>query len=253
MSFPALGYPQVKYARTALRTVVCQLRFNTILKISQVPPAGFQERIRHEFPRFGREEAVEVQIALSEAAEVVPPAVQALQRPGTWRFQTEDGSWTASLGTDFIALETSAYNRFADFDDRFAHLSRALEEEYGVDHYVRVGLRYINVFTPQDFPGAALEKFNPALLGPMADEMLGNLVTDSKQLFVLAADGWTINVRHGTDPAGYRLDIDHATEEKVVSAEVRHRLGAFNERAYEVFRWAISESLHEQMEPRIDD
>ena len=39
--------PRQHYARSALREVICQLRFPTILSIAANEPAAFQEAIRH--------------------------------------------------------------------------------------------------------------------------------------------------------------------------------------------------------------
>jgi uncharacterized protein (TIGR04255 family) len=245
-----LTFKEVEYGRTALTAVICQVRFNPILKIGQEVPANFQERIRSAFPKFSREESVELQIGLGEAAETLSPAVQALRRTaGPWRFHTEDDAWTASLATNFLGLETTQYGNFRDFLDRLRVIHDALQAEYRIAYYVRVGLRYVNLFTLEDFPGPWQEKFNPQLLGPLGDPIVGESITESRQTFVVAGDSWTIGVRHGTDGGSYRIDLDHATEEHVDPDELMDLLTSFNVRAYQVFRWAISDKLHAEMEP----
>lgn len=244
MSLAELDYPEVHFTRTGLKTVVCQVTFNPILRIGQEPPADFQELVRGAFPQFFKEESAEFRIAPGAAVEALPV------EPAVWRFRSEDEAWTAGLAINFLSLETTGFRDFADFESRFSILEEALQSVYHIDHYVRVGLRYINIFTADDFPGGWQRKFNPQLLGPMADPVLGGQVRETRQAFVLAEGDWIIRVRHGTDNDQYRLDIDHATEAHVHAADLAERLRDFNRRTYQVFRWAISEELREEMEAK---
>ena len=250
MTFSDLRYSEVKLGKTGLQTVVTQLRFNPILKIGQEAPADFQDRVRHLFPKFVREERIEFRLAFGEAAEAVPPNLEAPQRgPASWRFSTEDDVWVAGLSANVLSLETARYEDFLQFEERFAILHRALTAVYAIDHYVRVGLRFINIIESEHFDGELTEKFNPQLLGPLADGVIGSDVREGRQTFVISSDDWTITVRHGTENGNYRLDIDHATEARVAADQIDERLRAFNSRAYQLFRWAISDGLHQQMEP----
>lgn len=243
MSLRDLDYQRFKYRKTPLRTVVCQLRFNPILKIGQQMPVELQDRIRGTFPKFLREESAGFRLAPGVGLEALPSS------PAVWRFKTEDDAWTASLSVDAVSLETSQYQDFPDFERRFLMLEAALQSVYGIDHYVRTGLRYINTFAEQDFAGGWLDRFNPGLLGPMADPILGSQVLESVQIFVLADEDGTIKVRHGLEDGQYHLDIDHATENRVEAIDVRQRLRDFNLRIYQVFRWSISDGMHQEMEP----
>ena len=247
LSIADLSYPRFKYGRTALRTVVCQLRFNPLLKIGQELPIAFQELVRSDFPKFFRSGSAGFRIGGPGTIEALPPTSTGSQ------FKTEDEEWTAALGVDSLSLETTAYRDFPDFERRFSVIEQAFQTVYRVDHYARVGLRYVNLFDSEQFPGGWLDKFNPQLLGPMADPFLGSDITESIQAFSLADEDWTIAVRHGAEDQHYRLDIDHATEGRVEAGTVTERLRAFNKRIYQVFRWAISDSMHERMDPAPHD
>lgn len=244
MSISDLAYPQVRYARPAVRTVVCALQFNPILKIVQEPPADFQEHVRGVFPRFSRADSVELQLAVGEG-----PPLSALRRAAAWRFQTEDEHWTAALSTESVSLETAAYQTFPNFEQKLEVLYGALRAVYEVDHFVRIGLRYVNVFEAPRFPGGWIARLNPALLGPMADQRIGENVVDCKQVFTISDGDWVINVRHGREGNDYLLDIDHATQVAGALDEVAAKLRSFNDRAYQIFRWAITDRLHDEMEP----
>lgn len=241
-----MRYPRVTYRRTGLSTVICQLRFNAILRISQESPADFQGLVRGTFPKFVQEQSAEFLIGAG-GVEALPAKV------GAFRFRTEDDAWTAGLAADNISLETSQYQDFPDFESKLSIVEEALRSVYQIDHYVRVGLRYVNIFGPEDFPGGWQDKFNPQLLGPLADEIIGSSAGESRQVFQLAEDDWTIAVRHGTEDSKYRLDLDHATETRVEARDVFVRLGSFSERIYQVFRWSISEAMHQQMEPEANE
>jgi uncharacterized protein (TIGR04255 family) len=221
---------------------VCQLRFNPILVIGQEHPAEFQEQVRREYPLFSEETGTGIRIGPGASVETIPPQFE------VWRFKTEDGCWVIGLGVGFLSLESTSYEHFDDFQARFQLAKQALERVYGIDHYTRVGLRYVNIFSPDDFPGDWREKFNPKLLGVMADEAIGRHVVLSRHTFQVAEGDWTIVVRHGTENGSYRLDIDHALEARVASRDIDERLRQFNKRVYQIFRWAISDKTVEEME-----
>jgi uncharacterized protein (TIGR04255 family) len=252
MALADLTFAECDYRKTGLSTVVCQLRFNPILKIGQGVPADYQDLVRATFPIFVREESIELKFAMGIA---LPPAVETLPPPpATWRFRTEDEAWVAGLGANFVSLETTAYHHFPDFARRFEILLAALTSVYGIQSFTRVGLRYVNLFKSSDFPGGWTSRINPSLLGPIADPQVGSDVTGAQQLFALGGDDWTIAVRHGLDASqNYFLDMDHATETKVEAEFVRRRLADFNRRTFQVFRWAITDRMHDEMEPRPRD
>jgi len=251
MSIANLNYPFVYYGKTALKTVVMQLRFNPILKIAQELPASFQEAIRPSFPKYGREESIGMPFELSSLPG--NPAISPLRfagGPTVWRFKTEDEKWTVGLSVDFISLETGNYSHFSDFESKASLIIEALHNIYGVDAYTRVGLRYINLFSSDTFGGEWITLFNPSLLGPKADPTIGRYVRDFKEVLILGDEQWTITIQHGTENGTYRLDLDHATEANIRRAQLATCLRSFNSRIYQVFRWAITDVLNEQMEPR---
>ena len=254
MSVTHLNLPEVDFSKTALRTVVCQLRFNPILKIGVDTPVDFQDLVRASLPKFRAEKQAAVEFTITgpggERSEV-PPIIDSLaSEPTIWRFISEDNAWTASLAAGHLSLQTRAYTRFPEFAERLALVHDALQTTYGVDHFTRLGLRYINLFTEEDFPGPWTPRFNPHLLGPMSDPLLGASVGACRQQFELNEADWKITIRHGVDKPGvYRLDLDHSTAEAIPPADLFARLSDFNRRVYQVFRWAISQTLYDEMEP----
>ena len=49
---------RVQYRLSPIRTVVCQLRFPTILRVEALQPVDFQEEIRRAFPLFQEKSSI---------------------------------------------------------------------------------------------------------------------------------------------------------------------------------------------------
>ena len=245
MSLSGLSVPEVDYDRTALKTVVCQLQFNPILRIGKDEPAEFQDAIREAFPIFERREGQMLSFSFGAS-----PAFEHSPTGATYLFKSEDEAWTASLGNNFVSMETSRYVHFGDFMEKLLRVKSAAEDEYKIPSYTRAGLRYINTFTAIDFPGGWAGRFNPALLGALADPGVADDIVATQQLVRFGLAEGYLNLRHGLGPEGsYTIDLDRAFEDKIECASADALLEEFNRRIFQAFRWSISTTLHEEMSP----
>ena len=256
MSIADLAFPEVDFGKPALKTVVCELRFNPLLIISRDTPVAFQEVVRASYPKVAAERGafMEVRVTAPGAQNLGEISnLQQMQPEGlVWRFRTDDDAWVASLGIGLMSLETTAYTHFQDFWSRFRTLLEALKSVYAVESFVRIGLRYVNVFGGEDFPGGWRGRFNPRLLGPLTEDAFADSVKATAGVIGFSEDGWTLTLRHGTDQVGgYRIDLDHATTSNVAGNDVEPLIRAFNGRVYQVFRWTLSDSMYEEMEPHL--
>src|SRR5687768_9490054 len=107
-------FDRVIYERNPLVEVVCQLRFPPILRISHQEPAEFQDEIRFQYPLF---ESIQPQVP-PEIAKLVQQAGLPLPSDLSYSFKSEDQKWQLSITKDFIALNTSAYERYENFKQR---------------------------------------------------------------------------------------------------------------------------------------
>lgn len=263
MSFPPESQ-RVIYGNNPLERVICQVRFPPILKIDATLPDDFQESIRFTFPKY--EEKMSGPDLPDNLVSQLPDEVARVLPIGsrkTYEFSSSDGEWTVALTRDFVALSTSAYTRWEEFRERFLVAFQALKEVYRPTDYTRVGLRYQDVIHRnrlglQGTPWAEL--LNPRIAGLLMVEGINekkvNTFTESVEM-QLDECGSTVKLRHGfamrpgSAEVYYLIDSDYyAVDLEEEGANVIDRLSCFNRLAGRLFRWCITEPLHNAMEPR---
>ncbi len=247
-----------RYLKPQLIEVLCQLRFPTILKIENQSPFEFQELIRKDYPNYS-------------VKEEHPPA-QPNAPKGTVKnhqFISLDGGWKVNLTRSFVSLSTHRYSTWEDFAKR---LDRILAHVIGVYQpacFNRIGLRYINAFNRErlDLEGTPWrELIQPGYLGLMADEDVPESAFGKNEQNVNMAlpGGARCNIKcgHGTlhkvnnktretvDEPVYMLDIDVYMDGNIEMSHVAPGLNIVHTHADSIFRGAITDDLHEAMEPR---
>lgn len=122
------------YEKHQLIEVICQLRFPTILSIDTEVPAAFQDTIRSRFPKY-------------EQREETLPTAGGMKKQKNHSFISDDGSYKLSLTQSFIALSTMRYKSWEDFaawlDEPLVHFINVYKPAY----FERIGLRYVNGFS----------------------------------------------------------------------------------------------------------
>lgn len=171
---PLSGPPpaEIPLARAPLVRVVSQVRFAPILAI-RLPEklVGFQEAIRSTYPFLSEER-------LQHIVFIAPSAMPKAQEGLIWRFADKESKWEwrVSLGTDFVALETTAYVSREHFLQRLAVVVRGVETTFGPSQAQRIGLRYVDQLTK-----GALDRIDelirPKILGVLHSEKSTKKVT----------------------------------------------------------------------------
>lgn len=247
--------PRCIYRRNQLGEVICQLRFPEILTISTTAPAEFQEAIRAEYPVYSaRKEPV-----------MLKPGAPATQPGLNHQFATPDGVWRVNLTSKFISLACSRYTRWEDFAAKLDKPLAAFIRIYRPAYFERVGLRYLNFISR-----GALElnhiPFNQLLtsryLGLLDDPEVNDATTlmNTVDADIAIKAGCRAKIHAGpgvihrpgqTDKEPkFILDFDLYMPGKLalnLSAGALHTLHA---QAYPLFRDAITDTLHEAMEPQ---
>jgi len=256
MPFP--DSQRVIYKRNPLEMVICQFRFPTVLRIDTELPVRFQELISREYPIFNERTQNELQL---------PPEVQQVARSLSqlnkreFEFVSEDGSWTVSLTSDFLALITNSYDRWETFQDHLKGPFDALMQIYPPLFFTRVGLRYRNGLKRSklaiDNETAWSELLQPHIAGELASVSMGLEVIDraTNVLINLGNDSGRVTLRHGTgkdttdNETVYVIDSDFHTEKRLKQDEIFSTLTDFNRNGRHLFKWCITDKLHNAMDP----
>lgn len=256
-----MPFPQsdrVIFERNPLEQVICQLRFPTILQIAARDPAGFQDRVRAQYPGFSRNEAVQAAVP-EEIAQLLGRFGMQLPGPNaSYTFKSADGHRQIGLTQEFVSVTDRHYVHWENFFAEVERARTALEAEYQPGFYTRIGLRYVDVIDRaelelQDVPWHEL--VNRQLLDALGSDEIGGQVTEIKTdalLIVPEVPNATLRLRHGLVKTGkerYLFDADFYVDERKNSGDVAQILVRFHELAGHLWRWAIAPTLREALKP----
>lgn len=255
--FPAT--PRVVYRQSPLLDVICQVRFPPVLRIESEAPASFQEAIRSKFPLVERR-ATGVEIA-GLPVELSRLVAMSGQQTIQYDFRSEDGNHTLTLVPDFLALTSKSYGRWEDFTALLAPALTALENVYKPSFYTRIGLRYRNQIEPEKL-GLSAAPWSNLLSKNVLGELVGSDVDGVvfseayRHLRLHFADSKvSVYLQHGLGTAigggraPYVVDVDVYTEQKTEVANEYSQLHQLHALAGRVFRWCVSDRLHEALGP----
>jgi uncharacterized protein (TIGR04255 family) len=253
---------RVIYRKNPLDEVICQLKFPPILRIESELPAAFQDALSADYPLL--EENPGPQLNLPPAiAKILAVDFGSAGTNRQFQFASSDAAWRVVLNREFIALSTTKYRRWEDFRSRLARALAAIDTQYKPPaFFVRVGLRYKDVIRRSEF-GRADEQWNqllkPHILGELSDSRAEPSILQAARqtLISLHERGAQVRLVHGlmVPPQGgevcYSIDSDFFTQERTEVTDVFDVLKLFNRQAGRLFRWCITERLHDALGPEI--
>lgn len=256
-------FPQaerVGYGKAPLVEVVCQVRFPTDLRIETEPPARFQQRVRERFPLLTQKNRTVLSTISPDLAKALESIVPKAGSSTIWQFNTEDGAHTLELVKDNLTLVSRNYRSWEDFYGLFKPPMDAFSELYTPPFFTRVGLRYRDIIQRSKF-GLADAKWKtllkPHMLGEIAQEDIEERVIEAFRnlLLTLPERDAKVRLQHGfaeidgSTEQGYLIDCDFFVERTEV-ANADRTLDYFHSNAFSYFRWCITDTLHQAMEPR---
>jgi uncharacterized protein (TIGR04255 family) len=250
MPFPES--PRVIYSNNPLVEVLCQLRFDQILRLETEVPAQFQDLIRRDYPKLKKRHELQLSVG-GESAKSSTTII--------YDFISPDEDWRIALSSTFITLATTDYIRWEDFKNRLLKVFDAFTRVYDVDSFTRIGLRYKDIIDRSklglqdvDWSGLLMPHIACMYDEPIVQEYLQDTQTIST--FQLRVDDSRARLRHGlgqnteTEDEVFIIDSDFFRESPTLSNDVFRFLDEYNRRARRLFRWCITEKLHEAMEPQ---
>lgn len=253
--------PRCCYQSNQLGEVICQLRFPEILTIGANVPVAFQEAIRDEFPRYSvRQETPPPRIS------GVPGNLKVENQPQVtnYQFVSTDGTWRVNLTSTFLSLSCSRYTNWEDFARKLDKPLVALIKTYKPAFFERVGLRYVNFISRKalDLTCPFAELIAPCYLGPMAEEGVQEssltqcninvemALRGGCKLKIHAGPGLVKRNGHPDNEIKFIFDQDLYMEGNVPVNMSAGALQTLHAQAWGIFRGAITDRLHEAMEPQ---
>ena len=250
-----------RYRSHQLAEVICQLRFPEILAVSTNPPAEFQEAIRSEYPQFVRRQEM--------------PAPKLTGTPGNltlqnqtpvinYQFASADGVWRVNLTSTFISLACSRYTCWEDFAGKLDKPLAAFIRIYKPAYFERVGLRYLNFISRfqlglEGVPFSQL--IAPCYLGPLAEEDVSEASASRCSVDAEMAIRGGCRVKLHAGPGLVKRGGQEDKEIKFIFDQdlympgqlqlnlVAGALQTLHSQADSIFRGALTDKLHEAMEP----
>lgn len=253
--------PRCLYESNQLADVICQLRFPEILSITANLPAQFQDAIRESYPVYSSKME-----AGAPKLTGKPGSFTLENQPSTvnYQFASPDGAWRINLTSRFISLSCSKYVCWEDFAKRLDKPLAAFIQIYKPAYFERVGLRYLNFFSRQALAldGTPFsELFQPQYLGILADDEIREANTTRASVDAEFAIRGGCRAKIHAGPGLTKRNGQPDKEIKFVfdqdlymsgNVPVNYSAGALetlHSQAYSIFRGAITDTLHEAMDP----
>lgn len=124
---------------------IAQVRFNTVLKLSDYLPA-IQERLRLAgYPDFDVQKTVVLQMFVQDGRPTPVPAVQ-----DRYAFGNVDRTHAFLLEADKLSIQSTKYGSFEVFSQLFMKGLEILHDVVKLDFTERIGLRYLDRVFPMD-------------------------------------------------------------------------------------------------------
>lgn len=254
--------PRCIYGKNQLGEVICQLRFPEILTIETSIPAQFQEAIRQQFPHYSVRKEAPVPKLTGAPGNMT---LQNQPQSNNYQFVSADGRWRVNLTSKFISLACARYTSWEDFAAMLDQPLAAFIQIYRPAFFDRIGLRYLNFISReaigmQDVPFHEL--IQPQYLGLLSDPeiMEASASRCSMDAELAIRGGCRAKIHAG--PGLVKRNGQQDKEVKFVfdqdlymmgNIPVHHSAGALqtlHSQAYTIFRGAITDALHDALEPR---
>lgn len=259
MPFPETN--RVVYKKNPLVQVICQFRFHPILRIDDKQPVDFQEKIRKYYPVF-RDKASE-NLPFPEAViDQLPPEMLSLFNVGNraFEFANLDNEWVISLTKDFFALTTSDYVRWEEFKSKLEYSFNTFVDLYSPAPFTRIGLRYRNIIKRSELNLETVEwteLLQDYLVADLKTLQKVGQITELGHVLTLHLDDnlTKVRIRHGLVKNNdkkedyYLIDNDFFTDQITEVKNGIVTLDRFNRENHRLFRWCITDRLHQSMEP----
>ena len=253
--------PRCRYGTHQLAEVICQLRFPEILAVSEKPPVDFQEAIRSSFPQFVKRLERPAPTLTGAPGGV---AIQNQSPTVNYQFSSADGVWRVNLTSKFISLSCTKYTGWEDFARVLDKPLAAFIQIYKPAYFERIGLRYLNFISRSQLGLADVpfsELIAPCYLGPLMEDDLSESAATRCSVDAEMSIRGGCRVKLHAGPGLVKINGKPDQEVKFVFDQdlymagqlklplVAGALQTLHGQAFSIFRDAITDKLHDAMEP----
>lgn len=243
----------VRLAQSPLKVMLGQVRYPAILALSDANYlAPLQEALRSEYPDFGVEQQVGLQVG--------ERGVLRTEESKQWKLSSSDGIWSVVVGQSSLVLQSSSsdYTDYAEFRERFATVWSSALALLRPGRRVQQGLRYVNHIEGERSGQEWARIVNPELLGAIGTGRFDGDIEQSVAELVLRRPDGQLKIKHGVVRAGpearigYLLDFDYVTQDRpdaLGEKSVLEQFDAFHHLIYALFRWSVTAEAFESFVP----
>lgn len=249
------------YRANQIAEVICQLRFPEILSIGTIAPAAFQDAIRDEFPQFIRRQDLP-----APKITGMPGHLSLENQPGVinYQFSSADGAWRVNLTSRFISLTCNRYRSWEDFAKKLDKPLAAFIQIYKPAYFERIGLRYLNFISRYELglEGVPFSQLiSPCYLGPLMEEDVQEAnstrcnvdaelnIRGGCRLKVHAGPGFVKKNGKSDQEVKFIFDQDLFMPGQLPVNLSAGALQTLHAQAWSIFRGAITDQLHNAMDP----
>ena len=251
------GYNRVVYSENLLVEVIFQYRFPTVLRIEAEKPVEFQEDIRDQFPFYEERENIEIKMEF-----IGPDVIPKKEVRKSYVFISQDRNSRVEITSSMFTIIFSKYSSWEEAKKLSQKIFGAICKIHRIKLIERVGLRYRNLISTEWMSRVQLspsDVLNPSFSGPLQHEFFKDFTFDGAQwvhrlsledVNVLLQGGLLKQVGGIND--GYLIDTDLSIqcEGGLDASRVLERADELHDISGPVFRWCISDRVHNLLAPK---
>lgn len=239
-----------KYKKDPIDTVICQVRYPNNLAVEEENIYKFQKEISRLFTEYEPKIETNTFLEIDKYKHI---------NQMNHEFLSKNQHWKVNLTKNFMSLSTTKYDNWEEFVSIFKIAFEALTKTYEIPYFTRVGLRYVDVFVRSRY-GLSDKNWKELIKSDFLGALSGKYYESVKEfnaVSTIQCEDKTTLIRISTDLVKrvdneeicFRLDNDIYSTTKIDKEDIYKSLEYKHDRVSRVLRYAITDLMHEKMEP----
>jgi uncharacterized protein (TIGR04255 family) len=261
---------RVYYENNPLVEVLCQIRFDRVLRLVSGAPELFQQRFSSKYPKLLVEQVASFQVVIGagQPGALDPTTTSA---SSIYHFLSEDEKFKVSINSDFITFSCEIYERWETFKASALEVFFGFLEIYAEAVPRRIGLRYKDLIVRESIGLTSVpwnKLLSPFVAGIFAvDDFFEVLPTVSDEVNIQQASQATLQLEEcglfmqsamlrsndASPNSAFLIDCDFFRDTPkydLNKLKTSDNLEALHGNANALFRRCITETLHDALGPK---